>query len=187
MTTANFCLKYSFCHLFSFLWLSFFLRVGFRRIDAYDMEIKEVQKKIEEGKVLPYLVSNVVEILEVDNDTSDTPEDLMDEPPKKIKCVVIKTSTRQTVFLPLSGLVEPEDLKPGDLIGVSNDSYLILEKLPAEYDNRVKAMEVEDKPQEEYTNIGGLDKQIEELREAVVLPITHKDKFEAIGIQRILD
>ncbi len=148
------------------------------------MDIKEIQKKIDEGKVLPYLVSNIVEILEVDNDTSDTPEDLLrDEPKKKMKCVVIKTSTRQTVFLPLSGLIEPEDLKPGDLVGVSKDSYLILEKLPAEYDSRVKAMEVEEKPQEEYTNIGGLDKQIEELREAVVLPITHKDKFEAIGIQ----
>lgn len=148
------------------------------------MDIKEIQKKIDEGKVLPYLVSNIVEILEVENDTSDTPEDLLkDEPKQKMKCVVIKTSTRQTVFLPLSGLIEPEDLKPGDLVGVSKDSYLILEKLPAEYDSRVKAMEVEEKPQEEYTNIGGLDKQIEELREAVVLPITHKDKFEAIGIQ----
>lgn len=44
-------------------------------------------------------------------------------------------------------------------------------------------MEVDERPQEEYTDIGGLDKQIEELREAIVLPITHKDKFEAIGIR----
>lgn len=44
-------------------------------------------------------------------------------------------------------------------------------------------MEIEEKPQDDYTDIGGLDKQIEELREAVVLPITHRDKFEAIGIQ----
>ena len=44
-------------------------------------------------------------------------------------------------------------------------------------------MELEEKPQEEYTDIGGLDKQIEELREAVVLPITHADRFSSIGIQ----
>lgn len=43
-------------------------------------------------------------------------------------------------------------------------------------------MEVEERPTEDYTDIGGLDKQIEELREAIVLPITHADKFEAIGI-----
>ena len=42
------------------------------------------------------------------------------------------------------GLVEPEKLKPGDLVGVNKDSYLVLEELPAEYDSRVKAMEVWD-------------------------------------------
>ena len=30
---------------------------------------------------------------------------------------------------------------------------------------------------------GGLDKQIQELVEAVVMPMTHKDIFEAIGIK----
>lgn len=35
---------------------------------------------------------------------------------RKGKCAVIKTSTRQTYFLPVIGLVEPEDLKPGDLV-----------------------------------------------------------------------
>lgn len=93
------------------------------------------------------------------------------------KCIVLKTSTRQTIFLPVAGLVEPEvggrvgggglvgaqvgdreglalmhpqpscahhsllhlawqALKPGDLVGVNKDSYLILDTLPAEYDSR---------------------------------------------------
>ena len=46
----------------------------------------------------------------------------------------------------------------------AQDSYLILEKLPAEFDNRVKAMEVDEKPTEEYSDIGGLDKQIQASR-----------------------
>ena len=99
------------------------------------------------------------------------------------KCAVIKTSTRQTYFLPIIGLVEPEELKPGDLVGVNKDSYLVLEKLPAEYDSRVKAMEVDMRPTEQYSDIGGLDKQIQELVEAVVLPMTHKERFENIGIK----
>ena len=74
-------------------------------------------------------------------------------------------------------------LQPGDLVGVNKDSYLILEKLPPEYDSRVKAMEIDERPTEQYNDIGGLDKQIEELVEAVVLPITHKDRFEKIGIK----
>jgi ATP-dependent 26S proteasome regulatory subunit len=39
--------------------------------------------------------------------------------------------------------------------------------LMAEYDARVKAMEVDERPTETYTDIGGLDKQIEELVEAM--------------------
>lgn len=37
----------------------------------------------------------------------------------------------------------------------------------SEYDSRVKAMEVDEKPTDSYTDIGGLDKQIEELVEAM--------------------
>jgi len=153
---------------------------------AQEDKIKENTEKIKMNKTLPFLVANVIEILDVD------PEDLGVEEvdganvdldsQRKGKCAVIKTSTRQTYFLPVIGLVDPEDMKPGDLVGVNKDSYLILEKLPAEYDSRVKAMEVDARPTEEYSDIGGLDKQIQELVEAVVLPMTHKQQFENIGI-----
>jgi 26S proteasome regulatory subunit T5 len=79
--------------------------------------------------------------------------------------------------------VDPAKLSPGDLVGVNKDSYLILDTLPPEYDSRVKAMELDERPTDQYGDIGGLDKQIEELVEAIVLPITHKDRFKNIGIQ----
>lgn len=99
------------------------------------------------------------------------------------KCVVLKTSTRQTIFLPVAGLVDPNNLRPSDLVGVNKDSYLILDTLPAEYDSRVKAMEVDEKPKEDYSDVGGLSKQIQELREAIELPLTHGDRFKALGIR----
>ena len=102
---------------------------------------------------------------------------------RKGKTAVIKTSTRQTVFLPLIGLVPPEKLEPQDLIGVNKDSYLVLDTLPAEYDSRVKAMEVDERPTETYTDIGGLEKQIEELVEAIVLPMEQSEKFRTLGIK----
>jgi hypothetical protein len=83
----------------------------------------------------------------------------------------------------LIGLVDPETLKPGDLIGVNKDSYLVLDTLPAEYDSRVKAMEVDEKPTEKYSDVGGLHKQIEELVEAVVWPMQQADRFKKIGIK----
>jgi 26S proteasome regulatory subunit T5 len=45
-----------------------------------------------------------------------------------------------------------------DLVGVNKDSYIILDKLPPEYDSRVKAMEVDERPQEQYSDIGEIFK-----------------------------
>jgi len=146
--------------------------------------LKENQEKIKMNKQLPYLVGNVIEVLDApEEDEEDGANQLDEGQPQSGKCVVLKTSTRQTIFLPVVGLVDPLELKPGDLVGVNKDSYLILDTLPAEYDSRVKAMEVDEKPQEDYSDIGGLDKQIQELIEAVVLPTTHKERFENLGIK----
>jgi len=147
--------------------------------------IDENLEKIENNRQLPYLVGNVVELLDMDP-TSEEAEDGANvdlDAVRKGKSAVIKTSTRQTIFLPLIGLVDPEKLRPGDLIGVNKDSYLVLDTLPAEYDSRVKAMEVDEKPTETYTDIGGLDKQIEELVEAVVWPMKEAERFKKLGIK----
>ncbi|KAL2254260.1 UNVERIFIED_CONTAM: 26S proteasome regulatory subunit 6A [Sesamum indicum] len=154
-------------------------------LDSFREKIKENQEKIKLNKQLPYLVGNIVEILEM-NPEEEAEEDGANidlDSQRKGKCVVLKTSTRQTIFLPVVGLVDPDKLKPGDLVGVNKDSYLILDTLPSEYDSRVKAMEVDEKPTEDYNDIGGLEKQIQELVEAIVLPMTHKERFQKLGIR----
>ena len=108
-------------------------------IKEQNIQIKENEEKVKLNKQLPYLVGNVVEVLQNDPDDEEDEEEsgaAMDENDarlKKCKSCVIKTTTRQTVFLPIAGLVPIEELKPGDLIGTNKDSYLILEKLPTEY------------------------------------------------------
>ena len=125
----------------------------------------------------------MVEIVDpyVDPNEVGSAQDLSIVP--ECKGVVVKTSTRSTIFLPIPGLIRAEEVRPGELVGTNKDSYILLEKLSAEYDSRVKAMEVDEKPTEDYTDIGGLDKQIQELIEAVVLPMTHAEKFTSIGIR----
>jgi len=152
---------------------------------SFREKIKENKEKIKLNNQLPYLVGNIVEVLDIkpedDEEEDGATVDLDSQ--RKGKCVVLKTSTRQTIFLPVVGLVDADSLRPGDLVGVNKDSYLVLDTLPAEYDSRVKAMEVDEKPTEDYGDIGGLDKQIQELVEAIVLPIQHKDRFEKLGIR----
>eukprot|EP00439_Symbiodinium_sp_Y106_P053055 s1728_g7.t1 len=143
-----------------------------------------LKEKIKLNRQLPHLVANVAEILELEKEEDDEDGAMQDiDTQRDGKSMVIKTTTRQTIFLPVIGLVEANDL-----VGVNKDSYLVLDKLPPEYDSRVKAMEVDERPTDQYSDIGGLEKQIQELQEAIVLPMTHKDpsyleRFENIGIQ----
>jgi 26S proteasome regulatory subunit T5 len=179
-------------------------------------QLQDNMEKIKLNKQLPYLVANIVELLEVEEEENDSEDDeeaegafsssknknldnAMDidatasnfddstlkkaNKKKMMKCAVVKTTTRTTSFLPLIGLVDSETLKPGDLVGVNKDSFLVLDTLPSEYDSRVKAMEVDERPTEDYGDVGGLDKQIEELVEAVVLPMTQADRFKKLGIK----
>lgn len=150
-----------------------------RQVDA---RIKENQEKIKMSTRLPYMVATVGELLEPIEEEESTgsgmgggnynPRGKKEEPKIQNKAVVVKTTSRQSFYLPSSGLIDPKELKPGELIAVNKESYNIYEKLPPEYDSRVKAMEVDERPTEEYSDIGGLDKQIEELVEAIVLPMT---------------
>lgn len=172
-------------------------------------QLQDNMEKIKLNKQLPYLVANIVELLEVEEEDEDEEEDAEDNEAqegkgnneaiegngntfnsnkktknkKMMKCAVVKTTTRTTSFLPLIGLVDSANLKPGDLVGVNKDSFLVLDTLPSEYDSRVKAMEVDERPTEDYGDVGGLDKQIEELVEAVVLPMTQADRFKKLGIK----
>lgn len=114
------------------------------------------------------MVANVGEILEPEEEEEGDKDGTgfsakkvmgMDkEKSKKQKALVVKTTGRHTVYLPVPGMVEAEDLKPGELIAVNKESFIVYEKLPPEYDSRVMAMEVDERPTEDYTDIGGLDK-----------------------------
>ncbi|CAD8111231.1 unnamed protein product [Paramecium sonneborni] len=151
----------------------------------YEDQLEGTKKRVGNMTTLPYLVANIVEILDIEAEDKDQQDQSVTDDYANIsgKGVVIKSTTRQTIFLPVTGLLNASQLKPAELIGVNKDGYMLYEKLPTEYDARVKTMEVDEKPQEDYTDIGGLDKQIEELREAIVLPIVHKERFENIGIR----
>eukprot|EP01063_Lacrimia_lanifica_P017514 TRINITY_DN24593_c0_g1_i1.p1 TRINITY_DN24593_c0_g1~~TRINITY_DN24593_c0_g1_i1.p1 ORF type:complete len:457 (+),score=223.61 TRINITY_DN24593_c0_g1_i1:48-1373(+) len=154
-------------------------------VQSMQAKIKENMERIKLSAQLPYLVATLVEILDEDpeDEAEDEGEHVDVDDQRKGKSAVVKTSTRQTIYLPVIGLVEPEKLKPNDLVGVNKDTYLVLDTLPAEYDARVKTMEVDEKPKESYSDVGGLDKQIKEMVEACVLPFTHKHRFKSIGIQ----
>ena len=155
-------------------------------IKKFNARIKENKSKLQITTGLPHLVSTISEIFDLENMEQDDEGSGLkhsENTKKNSKGAIIKTSTRATIFLPSIGFVEPEELKPLELVGVNKDTYLIYEKLPTEYDSRVRVMELDTKPTEKYSDMGGVDKQIQELEEAIVLPLEKKHLFEAIGIK----
>ncbi|MCT9094413.1 proteasome-activating nucleotidase [Haloarchaeobius sp. HME9146] len=74
-----------------------------------------------------------------------------------------------------------EELQAGDRVAV-NDSFSIQTILANETDARAQAMEVDASPDVVYEDIGGIDEQVREVREAVEEPLIDPEKFEAVGI-----
>lgn len=55
--------------------------------------------------------------------------------------------------------------------------------LSDDQDPTVSVMKLDKAPQESYADIGGLDQQIQEIKEAVELPLTHPELYEEMGIK----
>ncbi len=79
--------------------------------------------------------------------------------------------------------IERDKLKPGSRVALDQRTMAIIELLPSEKDPSVLGFEVIERPKVTYSDIGGLDKQLQELREAVELPLKHPELFEKVGIE----
>ncbi|WP_101294204.1 proteasome-activating nucleotidase Pan2 [Halegenticoccus soli] len=74
-----------------------------------------------------------------------------------------------------------DSLSEGDRVAI-NDSFGVQRVLDDETDARAQAMEVEASPDVRYEDIGGIDEQVREVREAVEDPLVNPDLFEAVGV-----
>lgn len=71
-------------------------------------------------------------------------------------------------------------LKPNTSVALHKHSQALVDVLPPEGTTSVQI--VTDPPDISYADIGGLDMQKQEIREAVELPLTHLDLYQQIGI-----
>ncbi|KAI3388586.1 hypothetical protein SNEBB_003799 [Seison nebaliae] len=67
-------------------------------------------------------------------------------------------------------------------VALRNDSYVLYKILPSKVDPLVSLMMVEKVPDSTYDMVGGLDKQIKEIKEVIELPVKHPELFDALGI-----
>ena len=78
--------------------------------------------------------------------------------------------------------IDISTLKSTLRVALRSDSYTLHKVLPNKVDPLVSLMMVEKVPDSTYEMVGGLDKQIKEIKEVIELPVKHPELFEALGI-----
>ena len=71
---------------------------------------------------------------------------------------------------------------PNTRVALRSDSYVLHKILPTKVDPLVSLMKVEKVPDSTYDMVGGLAKQIREIKEVIELPIKHPELFESLGV-----
>ena len=97
---------------------------------------------------------------------------------------IVKSSTGPSFVVNASRKVKNEKLTPGMRVALNQRTFAIMEALPTKLDPFVKGMEVIDSiPDISYSDVGGLEDQLQEVRETVELPLKKPELFERIGIE----
>jgi proteasome regulatory subunit len=82
-------------------------------------------------------------------------------------------------------VVSPEilrDLRPGSRVAVNN-ALSVVKIVGTIVDSRVRVMELDESPETTFDQIGGLVREIEEIREAVEYPLTRPEIFARVGVE----
>lgn len=95
---------------------------------------------------------------------------------------IVGSTTGSNYYVRILSTINRELLKPSSSVALHRHSHALVDILPPEADSTISMMGADEKPDVTYSDIGGLDIQKQEIREAVELPLTHAGLYEQIGI-----
>ncbi|RZN60980.1 MAG: AAA family ATPase [Methanonatronarchaeia archaeon] len=130
----------------------------------FKREVRKLKSELERMKKPPLVVGTVLDVLNNDK-------------------IVVKSTTGPKFVVDGSNLIDEEEIQPGTRVSLNQQSLGVVDKLPSSKDPSVYGMEVISSPDLTYSDIGGLEEQLMELKETVELPLRSPDKFEKIGVE----
>ena len=130
----------------------------------YEREVRKLKSESEQLRSPPLIIGTITDVVDASR-------------------VIVRSSAGPRFLVRSSPSIAAEDLKPGVRCTLNQQSLAIVELLPTSFDAQVYGMELVDSPQETYADIGGLDTQINEIKEAVELPLKRPELFIRIGIE----
>jgi len=96
---------------------------------------------------------------------------------------IVSTSMGSEYYVNVLSFVNKDELEPGSSVLIHHKNLSVIGLLGDEVDPLVSVMKVDKAPLESYGDIGGLEEQIVEIKEAVELPLTHPELYEDVGIK----
>ena len=135
------------------------------RAEQQHLRREETRAKAEVKRIqsVPLALGHFVEV--VDNDRG-----------------IITTTGTSHKSVRILSTIDRELLKPNTSVGLHRSSHALVAIMPSETDSNVAIMAAGDRPDVTYADVGGLDIQKQELREAVELPLSQGGLYEQIGI-----
>jgi len=95
---------------------------------------------------------------------------------------IVGSTTGSNYYVRILSTIDRELLKPSSSVALHKHSNALVDVLPPEADSSITMLSADEKPDIAYSDIGGLDTQKQEVREAVELPLTHYELYKQIGI-----
>jgi proteasome regulatory subunit len=127
-----------------------------KRINRLDEEIRSLRTP-------PYIIGNV--------------QDVIGEK------VVVRSSNGTIFLVSKNPRIDSSKMQPGARVSMNQDTLAVIDILDEAFDPLVSGAEIIDKPNIKYTDLGGLDEQIREVRDAIELSLEKPEEFERFGIQ----
>lgn len=130
----------------------------------YEREIRKLQSELDRMKTSPLIIGTVIDVIKNDR-------------------IIVRSSNGPQFLVNVSQYIDENKLLPGAKVALNQHTLAIAEVIPQCEEPFVAAMEVLERVEVDYDQIGGLEDQIQELQEAVELPLIDPERFSRIGIE----
>jgi len=127
-------------------------------------EIKRLRMELERLKTPPLIVGYIRDLLEDGR-------------------IIVRSSTGPDFIVHAADYIDKKKVIANARVAMNKQTLCIMSVLPAPKDPIVLGAEIIDKPGISYEEVGGLEAQIQELKETVEYPMTRPELFKKVGIE----
>ncbi|KAL6944719.1 ATPase of 26S proteasome regulatory subunit 4 [Hanseniaspora osmophila] len=133
-------------------------------LKPFEKKEEEEKKRMEEIRGTPLTIGTLEEMIDDDH-------------------AIVTSPTTADYYVSILSFLDKDLLEPGCSVLLHHKTMSVVGVLQDDTDPMVAALKIDKSPTENYSDIGGLESQIQEIKEAVELPLTHPELYEEMGIK----